>query len=29
MRLPKQSAPVKRPHFIHPHECVDIIHGDG
>ena len=29
MRLPKQSAPVKRPHFIHPHECVDIVHGDG
>ena len=27
MRLPKQSAPVKRPDLIHPHESVDVIHG--
>jgi cyanobactin biosynthesis protein (PatB/AcyB/McaB family) len=29
MKLPKQSPPVKRPHFIQIHECVDVIHGDG
>ena len=29
MTLPKQSPPVKRPHFVQTHECVDIIHGRG
>ena len=27
MRLPKQSAPVKRPDIIHPHQSVDVVHG--
>ncbi|NER84769.1 MAG: cyanobactin biosynthesis system PatB/AcyB/McaB family protein [Leptolyngbya sp. SIO1D8] len=27
MRLPKQSAPVKRPDLIQPHETVDVVHG--
>lgn len=29
MKLPKQSPPVKRPHFLQTHECVDVIHGRG
>jgi cyanobactin biosynthesis protein (PatB/AcyB/McaB family) len=29
MRLPKQVAPVKRPHFIQPYGAVDLIHGRG
>jgi len=29
MKLPKQSPPVKRPHFIQPHQCVDVVHGRG
>ncbi len=29
MKLPKQSPPVKRPHFIQIHECVDVVHGEG
>lgn len=29
MRLPKQAAPVKRPHFISTHEAVDVVHGRG
>jgi cyanobactin biosynthesis protein (PatB/AcyB/McaB family) len=29
MKLPKQCPPVKRPHFIQTHECVDVIHGRG
>ncbi len=29
MKLPKQSSPVKRSHFIQTHECVDVIHGYG
>lgn len=27
MRLPKLSAPVKRPDIIYPHRAVDVIHG--
>lgn len=27
MRLPKLSPPVKRPHFIQPYECVDLVNG--
>nr|ANA85196.1 BisB [Prochloron sp. LV5] len=27
MRLPLLSAPVKRPHFIQPAQCVDIENG--
>ncbi len=27
MRLPPQSAPVKRPELVRPHECVDVVHG--
>lgn len=27
MRLPPQSAPVKRPELVRPHECVDVLHG--
>jgi cyanobactin biosynthesis protein (PatB/AcyB/McaB family) len=27
MRLPKQTAPVKRPDIIAPHLAVDVIHG--
>lgn len=26
MRLPKQCAPVKRPHFVQPASCVDVVH---
>ena len=29
MRLPKQVAPVKRPHFIQPYSGVDLVHGEG
>ncbi len=29
MKLPKQSPPVKRPHFVRTYECVDVIHGEG
>ena len=29
MPLPKQSPPLKRPHFIQPYECVDTTHGRG
>lgn len=25
--LPKQVLPVKRPHFVQPYDCVDVIHG--
>ncbi len=28
-RMPPQVPPVKRPHFIQPHEAVDVEHGDG
>ena len=24
---PPQVEPVKRPHFVPPHECVDVEHG--
>ena|GEM_PF-1037899 len=27
MALPKQSPPIKRPHFVQPHECIDVTHG--
>jgi len=27
-RVPVQSPPVKRPHLVHPHECVDVEHGE-
>lgn len=27
MTLPKQSPPVKRPHFIQPATCVDVETG--
>jgi len=27
MKLPKQSPPVKRPHFIQIHEAVDVVNG--
>ena len=27
MKLPKQAAPLERPHKIPPHESVDMIHG--
>lgn len=29
MALPKQSPPIKRPHFVRIHDCVDILHGRG
>ena len=25
MRLPKQCVPVKRPHFVQPASCVDVV----
>lgn len=28
-RHPKQSPPVKRPHFFQPHMAVDVLHGRG
>ncbi|WP_438022198.1 cyanobactin biosynthesis system PatB/AcyB/McaB family protein [Sorangium sp. So ce233] len=28
MRIPIQAPPVKRPHFVQPHECVDVEHGE-
>ena len=27
MKLPKQSPPVQRPHFVQPHMCIDATHG--
>lgn len=27
MRLPKLSAPVKRPDIIYPHRAIDAVHG--
>ncbi len=27
MALPKQSAPVHRPHFVRPGTCVDLENG--
>ena len=27
MTLPKQTPPVKRPHFLQPATCVDVEHG--
>lgn len=27
MKLPKLSAPVKRPELIHPHRSVDVFNG--
>lgn len=27
MRLPKQSAPVRRPELVVPHRMVDVVHG--
>ena len=27
MKLPKLSAPVKRPDIIYPHRAVDVVHG--
>lgn len=24
---PPQVEPVKRPHFVHPHECVELRRG--
>ncbi|QIZ71371.1 cyanobactin biosynthesis system PatB/AcyB/McaB family protein [Oxynema aestuarii] len=27
MRLPKQCRPIKRPHFVQPAECVDLVNG--
>lgn len=27
MKLPKQVAPLERPHLIQPHECVDVVNG--
>ncbi len=27
MKLPKLSAPVKRPELIHPHRAVDAVNG--
>ena len=27
MRLPALSPPVKRPHFIQPALCVDVVNG--
>ena len=27
MTMPKLSAPVERPAFIHPHRTVDVHHG--
>jgi len=28
MRLPKQSPPIQRPHFVKPHKCVDVTQGN-
>lgn len=27
MTFPKQTAPIKRPHFIQPATCVDVENG--
>ncbi|MCW6049896.1 cyanobactin biosynthesis system PatB/AcyB/McaB family protein [Lyngbya sp. CCAP 1446/10] len=27
MKLPKLSAPVKRPELIHPYHSVDVVNG--
>jgi len=27
MRLPKQAAPVTRPHFVEPADCINVTDG--
>lgn len=26
-RFPLQVPPVQRPELVHPHRCVDVVHG--
>ena len=28
MKIPKQSPPIQRTDLIHPHETVDVVHGN-